>query len=313
MAGARRRSGAAAVHFPARPAHSYHLVFAGEAVREWAWLDPTELAARAGRWLGERVEADLVPVVTRLIDLGDAVGLEAIERPPGPALPSVVSSSELGPARARVDASTHVLRIDARNPAAPGVGFPGLWCAAAVAGASSSATGGVWFDAGALRLRPPVAPGTVVPGLGAVRMGDHLLLTQEAEVGDAVLLRTKGLGVFGLPELSMRGVPQSLASAAVLVLQGVAQRLVEGLLDDLRDASRRGEVPGELVVTGGHVARAATGARVREAGAARVQLAHRVATADDEDDHLAVEPVAIDLRRPRGEWLQLVLADLLAG
>ena len=308
MAGQRRRAGAA-VRFPTREARCYHLVFAGADVREWALLDPTELADRTGRWLHGRADAALVDLVTRLIDRGEAVRTETLARPPGPALPAVISPTDLGDARARLEAATDVLRIDARNPPAPGVGYPGLWCALAVAGAAAQATGGVWLDAGSLRVRGTATP---LPTPGLVRMGDHMLVAQTVE-GDTALLSTTGLGSFGLPELLVAGVPTALAPAAALVLQGLAQRLIEGLVGDLADATTRGEVPAELVVTGTLVARSAPGSRVRKAGAARVRLAYRPPSDDDGPDHLAVEPAAADERRSRAEWLRSIVGELLSG
>jgi hypothetical protein len=232
------------------------------------------------------------------------VRLEAIERPAGPALPPVVAPAGLGAAAARLDAATDVLRIEARNPPTPGVGYPGLWCAIAVAGAASAAAGGVWFDAVALRVRDASS----TPPLGSVRMGEHLLLTQSG--ARDVVLTTRGLSAFGLPELAIAGAPGPLAPAAGLVLQGLAQRLVEGLVDDLRDGAT-GVLPHELVVTSGHVARAAPGARPREGAAVRLRLEHRGGT-DDLDDHLEIEPAAVDATRERSEWVRHVLADLVA-
>lgn len=311
--GGQGRRGATAVRFSVRAPRCYHLVFAGPEVREWGWLDPTELADRTSQWWTSAADPALVALVHRLVDRGEAVRVEAIERPPGPALPPVVAPSPLDPGTVdRLERATHVLRVEADNPAAPEVGFPGLWCALAVAGAASAGSGGVWLDAGALRVRSGAGvPAGLVPALGAVRIGQHLLLTQTPEGGGGVLLATNGLGTFGLPELLVLGVPQALAPATALVIQGVAQRLVEGLLDDLRDAAVAGEVPAELVVTGGHVARGSADARVRDAGAARVQLMYRHPAHGGDVDHLAIEPVAADLRRPRAEWLRHVLAELL--
>lgn len=311
--GGQGRRGATAVHFSVRAPRCYHLVFAGGDVREWGWLDPTELADRTRRWWSSAADPALVSLVHRLIDRGEAVRVEAMDRPPGPALPPVVVPSPLDAGTlGRLDRATHVLRVEADNPAVPEVGFPGLWCALAVAGAASAGSGGVWLDAGALRVRSgPEVPSELVPALGAVRIGQHLLLTQTPEGGGGVLLATSGLGAFGLPELLVLGVPQALAPATALVVHGVAQRLVEGLLDDLREAALVGELPAELVVTGGHVARARADARVRDAGAARVQLMYRHPALVGDADHLAIEPVAADLRRPRAEWLRSVLAELL--
>jgi hypothetical protein len=312
MGGQGRRAGATAVHFSVRTARCYHLVFAGAQVREWAWLDPGELADRTRRWWGGRADPTLVELVGRLVDRAEAVRIEAIERPDGPALPPVVAPARLDAATtARLAEATHVLRVEADNPAAADVGYPGLWSALAVAGAAAAGSGGVWLDAGALRVRSGLDG--LTPRMGPVRVGEHLLITQSREGGGGVALTTTGLASFGLPELLVFGVPLGLAPAAALVLQGVAQRLVEGLVTDLRDAARRGEVPTELVVTGAHVDRAAPGAPVREGGAARVQLMYRHAATDGGADHLAVEPVPADLRRPRGEWLRLLLADLLAS
>lgn len=313
MGGQRRRAGSA-VHFDVRGARCYHLVYAGADAREWAWLDPTELADRTRRWWGASAPPALVDLVHALVDRGEAVRVEAIERPDGPALPPVVAPHPLPPATLeRLERATHVLRVEADNPAVPEAGFPGLWSALAVAGAAAAGTGGVWLDAGALRVRDagelPAGPGTL---LAAVCAGQHLLVTQTPEGGGGVLLSTAGLATFGLPELLVLGVPQALVSATALVLQGVAQRLVEGLADDLGAAAATGELPAELVVTGGHVARA-TEARVRESGAARVQLMYRHPAPGGGADHLAVEPVPADLRRPRAEWLRLVIADLLAS
>ncbi len=315
MGGQQRRAGAPAAHFEVRAARCYHLVFAGPEIREWGFLDPTELADRTRRWWGSTAEPKLVAVVHRLVDRGEAVRSEVIERPSGPALPPVVAPWPLdGDSTARLERATHVLRVEADNPAAPEVGFPGLWCALAVAGAAAAGSGGVWLDAGALRLRSGAnGPVGLDPALDRLAIGQHLLVTQTSEGGGGVLLATNGLGAFGLPDLLVFGVPAGLAAAMALVLQGAAQRLVEGLLGDLRDAARLGEVPAELVVTGGHVRRASADARVRDAGAARVQLVYRHPATPGGADHLAVEPVAAHLRRPRGEWLRSVLAELLVS
>lgn len=314
MGGQRRRAGGTAVHFDVRAARCFHLVYAGPELREWAWLDPTELADRTRRWWGSSAPRELVDLVHALVDRGEAVRVEAIDRPEGPALPPVVAPSPLDAGTIeRLERATHVLRVEADNPAVPEVGFPGLWSALAVAGAAAAGTGGVWLDAAALRVRAAteLPAGSGWP-LGSVCVGQHLLVTQSPEGGGGVLLTTAGLTAFGLPELLVLGVPQALVPATALVVQGVAQRLVEGLVDDLREGATAGELPAELVVTGGHVARA-TEARVRDAGAARVQLMYRHPAAPGGADHLAVEPVAADLRRPRGEWLRLLLAELLVS
>ena len=305
MVGRRVRGGV--VHFPTREPRCYQLVFGDSALQEWGWLDPTELAARTVRWLAPRADARVTAVVERLIDRGEAVKIDVMARPDGPALPPVVSPMEVVDATVRLDAATDVLRVEAHNPPTPEVGYPGLWCALAVAGAAAEATGGVWFDAVALRVRRDAAP----PSFGPVRIGEHLLLAQTGHGPDGPTLATRGLGAFGLPELAVTGVAGALAPAAGLVMQGVAQRLVEGLVDDLRDGSA-GEVPHELVLTGGHVARAAAGARPRDGAAVRVRLEHRPAVDDESDDHLLVEPAAADVGRSRAEWVRLVVADLVA-
>jgi hypothetical protein len=305
MAAGRRARGGA-LHFPVRDARCYHLVFGDGALREWAWLDPTELAARAARWLSGRAEETRIALVRGLIDRGEAVRVETIDRPAGPPLPPVVQTAELGDVGDRLEGSTHVLRIEARNPAAPGVGYPGLWCATAVAGAAAAA-GGVWFDALALRVRRPGDGATAT--VGAVAAGDHLLVTQRVSDPSTVRVATSGLVGFGLPELAVAEVPTSHGAAASLLLQALAQRLIDGLLDDLRDAAR-GVVPRELLVTSDHLARAVEGSRVRPGGAVRVALRHE---RGDHDDHLVVEPAAADAGRPRAEWMRHAVGDLLAG
>ena len=314
MGGLRRKhlTSAGVVGFPVRDARCYHLLFGGTELQQWAWLDPSELGERVRAWLRGRANTHLGDLVPYLIDRGEAVTVTTMPRPAGPALPSLLANQPLDVATlARLEHATHVLRVEAANPPAPTIGFPGLWCAFATAATANAGVGAVWFDVGALRVRSLAsAAGEPAPADGAVHIGDHLLLLQSRDEAGDLLTTTKGLAAFGLPELLLAGAPGHLGGVVALLLQGVAQRLLDGLVDEQTDGTPRGEVPVEVVVSSAHVARAAQGALVREHGATRVRIAYRAADTDGGDDHLVVEPDG-DPRRSRGEWLTQVAAELL--
>lgn len=316
MGGLRRKTPtiSGTVAFPAREARCYHLLFGGTELQEWGWLDPTELAERVRAWLRGRANAHLGDLVPYLVDRGEAVTVSTMPRPAGPALPPLLAHQAIDVAtRERLAHATHVLRVEAANPPAPTVGFPGLWCAFAVAATTAAGAGAVWFDVGALRVRSTAATNDPLNGDGVVHLGDHLLLLQSRDADGDVQTTTKGMAAFGLPELLLDGVPGHLGGVAALLVQGVGQRLVDGLVDEAHaSGAPRVDVPVEVVVTGAHVARAAEGALVRELGTTRVRLSYRPADGTSDDDHLVVTP-GDDARRSAAEWLTQVAAELLTA
>ena len=137
----------------------------------------------------------------------------------------------------------------------------GYWAAVAVSRAlATHFVGGVILDPEFPRLLPREKHLEDLPHNGMISITEHILVTvtpHEPARGQCTMF-TRGMMRFGLPDLEMQEVPANLVKSLLLVLNGVAQHLMERSTffaeeyeekgDDL-EQMRHLEIPEEILLT----------------------------------------------------------------
>lgn len=134
--------------------------------------------------------------------------------------------------------------VDRRGPRRPG-----LWAALSIASALAELLDGVVVDPRrSLEVfgdRKPLRP----PADARVRTVDHLCIPSSRGLGRRRWLSTVGMAHFGLPDLELVDVPESVAEIGVRLLLGVAQHLI----DSSWTPPRPGDHPREALLTIGEL------------------------------------------------------------
>jgi uncharacterized protein YegJ (DUF2314 family) len=123
--------------------------------------------------------------------------------------------------------ATHIALVGTQDVIlAPRVGY---WAAVAVARAlATHFVGGVILDLEFPRLLPREKHLEDLPPQGTIHVTEHILVTvgPDGQRGHCTMF-TRGMMRFGLPDLEMQDVPANLVKSMLLVVNGVAQYLVE--------------------------------------------------------------------------------------
>jgi hypothetical protein len=134
--------------------------------------------------------------------------------------------------------------VDRRGPRRPG-----LWAALSIASALAELLGGVVVDPRrSLEVfgnRKPLRP----PADARVRTVDHLCVPSSRGLGRRRWLSTIGMAHFGLPDLELIDLPESVAEQGARLLLGVAQHLI----DSSWTPPRPGDHPREALLTIGEL------------------------------------------------------------
>lgn len=148
---------------------------------------------------------------------------------------------------AAADASQRLIAVrcdDRRGPRRPG-----LWAALSIAMALAELLEGVVVDPRrsleAFGERKPLRP----PADARVRTVDHLCVPSSRGLARRRWLSTIGMAHFGLPDLELVDVPESLAETGARLLLGVAQHLI----DSSWTPPRPGDHPREALLTIGEL------------------------------------------------------------
>jgi hypothetical protein len=184
--------------------------------------------------------------------------------------------------RRRFGAATHLLLVMAEDSLLPP--RTGLWSVLAAARSIAEALGGVVFDPGHTHLLTGRDLASILPG-GRIAVGHHVLIAQAAGQHGLGWTSTEGMDRFGLTNLELRDHPPDLCLDAGLLVQGVAQLLVERAAAAARAAQREHDAgdPGYLDlapllrVAREDVARSGTttpAGRIGGSGAAQVRVAY---------------------------------------
>lgn len=124
----------------------------------------------------------------------------------------------------RLRAATHVLEILAADPlCAP---RPGLWASIGAACAAALSHEGVILDMNNGRVLPIEMYDAPLPRRGQVRLIDQIAFTWHTK-DDLYQIRSRGMARFGLPDLELQGVPESLATPASGMLAGAGLALAQ--------------------------------------------------------------------------------------
>ncbi|WP_245667481.1 hypothetical protein [Actinomadura macra] len=151
-----------------------------------------------------------------------------------PPLPAVYNATPAD--RAAIGAASHILAVRAAYRA----GWPPAheWSARVVAGAVAAALSAPVIDVFTPRILSLDDLRRSLPGPdGAVRLTDWMLLPHTAGP-EGFWFTTSGLARFGLPELHTENVPAPLVEPWGRLLNGLARRLLDLWLDELRTGDR---------------------------------------------------------------------------
>ena len=200
---------------------------------------------------------------------------------PDDVLTEVAGAGEYRP----LDSATNALIVAAAEGAALDARAP--WGLLALAATMASASGGVVYDSGTLRMVPQWILENPLDGflLGSIK--NHVAILSSSDAAGIQTTTTLGLNKYGLFELQLAGVP-AIAGNIGMLLAGLAQALV-----DARPATPGPwEVPPEFDVTRLHVAHA-FGTELEKTGG-RARLAIRPPDIDDVYWHVAAPEGALD-------------------
>jgi hypothetical protein len=258
--------------------------------------DPVELARAQ---VTRRVAAPLRELALGMLD-SPLLTLDL--RPAGefPPLPvELLETFGAGPAElAAIEAATHLLAVRAGYQ--PGWPPAHEWAARAVAGALGRSLAAPVVDVFTPQVLPPDRLERSLPDEhGYTRLIDWILLLH-TEGQHGCWFTTKGLGRFGLPELQAEGVPAHLVDQWGRILNGLARRLLDLWLAELRAVDRPDavELP-EIVAVGLQDVAAAHGTTetMRREVSVRLRL-ETVDTATGPESSLAVLPPDGELPTP---------------
>lgn len=208
------------------------------------------------RHVAARVTAPLADVVQRVLDRPGLLRMQLTPRDRLPAAPPVeflravrTGDEELR----RLAAATHGIVVSCGLP--PMGGLPGFTTALVAARCTALALGGVILEVASSRLLPVESHDATIDGSGVVAVGGGLLV----DVDDRSAITTSGLGRYGLPELSLDGVPGGAERVASHLVMAIAQSVVEAMLAALEHAPELESgvaLPDVLDVTRAHLHRA---------------------------------------------------------
>ncbi|GAA4241409.1 hypothetical protein GCM10022254_70120 [Actinomadura meridiana] len=192
--------------------------------------DPADLAR------GEVARRTAPPLRGRVLGMLDSPMLSLDQRPAShfPPLPrDLLAAFGAAPSDlAAIDTATHLLAV--RAAYRPGHPPAHEWGARAVAGAVGAALGAPVIDVFTPQVLSPGHVARSLPGLdGIVRLTDWMLLPHTPGP-HGFFFSTKGLARYGLPELQTENVPSGLVEPWGRLLNGVAFRVLELWLDELR-------------------------------------------------------------------------------
>ncbi|QXJ24169.1 hypothetical protein AGRA3207_005439 [Actinomadura graeca] len=163
-----------------------------------------------------------------------------------PPLPEVYNATPAD--RAAIGAASHLLAVRAAYP--PGWPPAHEWAARAVAGAVAAAVSAPVIDVFTPQILTQDHLRRSLPGpAGAIRLTDWMLLPHTSGPG-GFWFTTRGLARFGLPEIQTENVPAHLVDPWGRLLNGLARRLLDLWLDELRADGRPATVdlPGTVSV-----------------------------------------------------------------
>ncbi len=127
----------------------------------------------------------------------------------------------------RFQQATHVVVVATQDlPRHPHVGY---WSAVAAGRALAEAAGGVLLDPSFPRLLSVEQQQRDLPADARIRATEVLMVPQSVDHRGLAWMTTKGMGLFGLPELEVRDAPPSVTNPLGTLINGTAQHLLDRL------------------------------------------------------------------------------------
>jgi uncharacterized protein YegJ (DUF2314 family) len=192
---------------------------------------PPEVAALLGvveQWLDRHSEPPFRDAVKKVICEGlVSLRIEEREALPEPEADILRAYHPGELEERRFLEATHGIVVNA--PDLRGHSFVGFWAAIAAARALAAASGGAIFDPVVGRLLPERTYLLPLPAEGAVAVGDHLMIPSSLDEKGRGWITTAGLRRFDLPELELRDAPPNLIDHLWVVVNAVAQLLLEAI------------------------------------------------------------------------------------
>lgn len=209
----------------------------------------------------------------------------------------------------RFEGASHVILVQASYlPAPPPFHH---WSTLAAAGALAERMDGTVLDPLFPRLLPLDERTCVIPENGLVTVVRDILAPMSTQGDGTVLITTKGMTRFGIPELRLAGIPPGVGGDALPLVNAVAQRLLHELYRRASQGRLSVLVLEDELSINGHDMAAAWGRRLEEdgpGGTAMVRLSYAEAK-NGLEPFVDIEPPRA-FRGQRGEWVYAALEAL---